>query len=119
VGAQADIKSLHRRPDIAKKDAADAYSCLGMAMDVLHKLMKEKDEWKHTQLQMTTDRRLRATEGQRDAEVQMLCAAKDKAEHAMATLQAELATIKMECQVAILAINKYKCSLADADTENQ
>jgi chromosome segregation ATPase len=153
-GARADIKSLHRQLDIAKKDAADAESCLGIAMDTLHKLTKEKDEWKRTQLQMTIDmeklshdnrrlraaegqrdaevhmmidmeklshdnRRLQAAEGQRDAEVQTLRAAKDKAEHAMAALQAELATIKMECQLAISAVNKYKCSLADADTENQ
>jgi hypothetical protein len=57
-------------------------------------------------------------EGQRDAEVQALRAAKEKAEHAMAALHAELATIKMECQVAISAVNKYKGSLVDVDTEN-
>jgi predicted nucleic acid-binding Zn-ribbon protein len=55
VDALADIKSLHRRLDIAKKDAADAESRLGMAMDMLHRLTKEKEEWKRTQRQVTTD----------------------------------------------------------------
>jgi chromosome segregation ATPase len=130
AGDQADIKSLHRRLDIAKKDAADAESRLGIAMDSLHKLMKEKDEWKRTQLQLTTDavegqrddnRRLWAAEGQRNAEIQRLSAAKDKAEHALVALQAELATLKIECQVTISAVTKYKCkcSLANVHTENQ
>jgi uncharacterized protein YlxW (UPF0749 family) len=69
-----------------------------MAMETLHKVTKEKDEWKRTQLQMTTDlekllhdnRQLRAAVEQRDASVQVLHAAKEKAEHAMAALQAEL-----------------------------
>jgi predicted nucleic acid-binding Zn-ribbon protein len=125
--ARVDIKSLHRRLDISKKDAVDAESRLAMAMETLHKITKEKDEWKRTQLQMTTDleklshdnRRLWATKGQRDANVQALLLAKEKAEHAMATLQAEVEIVKMECQVASLAVNKYKGSLADADTENR
>jgi hypothetical protein len=44
--------------------------------------------------------------------------AKEKVEHAMAALQAELATIKLECQVTVSAVKKYKGSLADADTKN-
>jgi hypothetical protein len=82
---------LHRRLDIVKKNAVDAESRLGMAMDTLNKLTQEKYEWKRTQLQMVTDiekllhdnRRLR-TVGQHDAEVQMLRATKEKTEHAMA-----------------------------------
>jgi hypothetical protein len=38
--AWADIKSLHRRLDIAKKDAADVESRLRMAMETLHKITK-------------------------------------------------------------------------------
>jgi chromosome segregation ATPase len=125
--AQADIKSLHRQLDIANEDAADAESRLGMAMDMLHKPTKEKDEWKRTQLQMTVDmeklshdnRRLRAAKGQCDAKIQALRATKEKVKHAMAALQMELATIKMECKVAISAVNKYKGSLADADMKNR
>jgi archaellum component FlaC len=98
-----------------------------MAMEALHKFTKEKDEWKRAQLQMTTDleklshdnHRLQASEGQHDAEVQALCATKEKVEHAMVALQAELANVKMECQVTISAVNKYKGSLVDADTENR
>jgi hypothetical protein len=55
AGARADIKWLHRRLDIAKKDVVDAESRLGMTMDTLHKLTKEEDEWKRTRLQMMTD----------------------------------------------------------------
>jgi hypothetical protein len=118
---------LHWRFDIAKKDAADAESGLSMAMDTVNKLTREKDEWKRTQLQMATDmeklshnnRRLRIAEGQHDVEVQMLWAAKEKEEHAMAALQAELATIKLECQVAVSTVKKYKGSMAVIDMENQ
>jgi predicted nucleic acid-binding Zn-ribbon protein len=68
--ARVDIKSLHQRLGIAKNNAEDAESCLGISMETVHKLSKEKDEWKRRQLQMTTDmeklshdnRRLRASE---------------------------------------------------------
>jgi chromosome segregation ATPase len=53
--APTDIKSLHRRLDIAKKDAADAESRLGIAMESLSQLTKEKDEWKRTQRKWTAD----------------------------------------------------------------
>jgi predicted nucleic acid-binding Zn-ribbon protein len=109
---------LHRRLDIAKQDAADAESHLGMAMDTLHKLTKEKDEWKSTQLQVTTDleklshdnRRFREMEGQRDTEVQvgttcnmavfkcdLLHKGQVEKEHEIARLRAELNGEKKAC----------------------
>jgi chromosome segregation ATPase len=98
-----------------------------MAMDTLSKLTKEKEEWKRRQLQMTTNMeklshdnyQLWAAEGQRDAEVQALHTTKETTECAMAALQMELASIKMECHIAISAVNKYKGSLVDADIENR
>jgi chromosome segregation ATPase len=114
--ARADIKSLHRQLDIAKKDAADAESRLGIAMESLSQLTKEKDEWKRTQCKWTADMeklsqdndRLQTAKEKRIAEVQTLRAAKDKAEHARAAIQEQWATMKSEWQTATASVKKYK-----------
>jgi chromosome segregation ATPase len=125
--ARADIKSLHRRLDIAKKDAADAESHLGISMESLSHLTKEKDEWKRAQWKLTAEveklsqdnDRLRAAEEKRDAEVQTLRTTKEKAEHAMAAIQEEWVTMKLEWQAATTSVKKYKVAVANAETENR
>jgi chromosome segregation ATPase len=125
--ARADIKSLHRWLDIAKKDVADAESRLGISMESLTQLTKEKDEWKCTQWKWTADLEklsqdndwLRKAEETRVAEIQTLRTAKEKAKHAMAAIQANWATTKSEWQAATAFVKKCKVVLANADAENK
>jgi chromosome segregation ATPase len=125
--ARADIKSLHRRHDIAKKDAADADSRLGISMESLSQLMKEKDEWKCTQKKWAVDieklsqdnDRLRTAEEKSSAEVQTLRTTKEKAEHETTAIQAEWAAMKSEWQIATVSAKKCKVALANADAENR
>jgi chromosome segregation ATPase len=118
---------LHRRLDIAKKDAADAESRLGISMESLNQLAKEKEEWKRTQKKWTTDMeklsqdndRLRTPESKRIADFQSLRTAKEKAESTLSAVQAEWATMKSEWQLAMDSVKKYKAAVANADTKNR
>jgi chromosome segregation ATPase len=63
--------------------------------------------------------RLQTAEEKCIVEVQTLRAAKDIAEHAMAAIQEEWATMKSEWQTAAASVKTYKVALANADTENR